>query len=214
MQTYPYLIQLPDAYKAEPEKRWPLILFLHGSGERGDSLPKLNAQGLPKLIAAGKKFPAIIVSPQCPEDQGWKPPLLSQLLDEVSAKYLVDSDRVVVTGISMGGFGAWALALAYPNRFSALAPICGGGDPPNAARLKELPIWGFHGDKDNAVPVELAHEMINALRKAGGRPHFTLYAGVGHDSWTPAYDTAALYSWLLAQKRGEMEIITPGVPID
>jgi predicted peptidase len=214
MSTYPYLIQLPDAYHAEPDQRWPLILFLHGSGERGDSLPKINAQGLPKLIAAGKTFPAIVISPQCPEKQGWEPPVLSQLLDDVSAKYRIDPDRIAVTGISMGGYGAWALALAYPDRFSALVPICGGGNPAHAAKLKRLPIWVFHGGKDNAVPVKLSHDMVDALRKSGGRPHFTLYANAGHDSWTPAYDTAALYPWLLAQKRGEAEKITPDLPAD
>ena len=214
MPTYPYLIQLPDGYETQPEQRWPLILFLHGSGERGDSLSQVNAQGIPKLIAAGKRFPAVVVSPQCPENQGWKPPNLSRLLDEISARYRIDSDRIAITGISMGGFGAWALAQAYPDRFSALVPICGGGDPASAAKLRNLPTWVFHGENDHAVPVKQATDMVTALRKSGGRPHFTLYPNVGHDSWTPAYDTEALFTWILAQKRGQPEIVTPGVPVD
>jgi predicted peptidase len=210
--TYPYLIQLPDDYAERPS--WPLILFLHGSGERGDSLPKLNAQGLPKLIAAGKKFPAIVVSPQCPENEDWKPAVLSSLLDEVSAKYRIDPDQISVTGISMGGYGAWALALSFPDRFSALVPICGGGTPSEADKIRKLPIWVFHGEKDNAVSVELSLQMVKALREAGGHPHLTLYADVGHNSWTPAYDTEVLYPWLLAQRRGAPEILFPGVPVD
>jgi predicted esterase len=210
--TYPYLVSLPDGYDAQPDKRWPLILFLHGSGERGDSLTDVNDQGLPKLIAQGKKFPAIIISPQCPDNEWWEPPDLSQLLDNVSAKYRVDRERISVTGLSMGGFGAWELALAEPDRFAAIAPICGGGDPPDAARLRKLPIWAFHGGKDDTVPNQLSLEMVKAVRAAGGQAHLTIFPNDGHDSWTDAYKTEALYTWLLAQKRGQREVVVPGVP--
>ena len=211
-KAYPYLVYLPDGYDANPGKRWPLILFLHGSGERGDSLPKVSTQGLPKLIAQGQKFPAIIISPQCPEHDWWQVPNLSQLLDDVSAKYRVDPDRISVTGLSMGGFGAWSLALAYPARFAAIAPICGGGDPSDAARLKKLPIWAFHGGKDDTVPTEMTIRMVQAVRAAGGHPHLTIFPNDGHNSWTDAYNTEALYPWLLAQERGHGEVATPGVP--
>jgi predicted esterase len=212
MENYPYLVQLPEGYDTQPDKHWPLILFLHGSGERGDSLPKVNAQGLPKLIAAGKRFPAIIISPQCPEKEWWETPNLSQLLDDVSAKYRVDPDQITVTGLSMGGYGAWALALAYPDRFAAIAPICGGSDPTDAARLRKLPIWAFHGGKDETVPTTMSVEMVAAVHKAGGHPHLTIFPNDGHNSWTDAYNTEALYTWLLAQKRGQAEVAVPGVP--
>jgi predicted esterase len=210
--TYPYLVALPDGYDAEAGKPWPLILFLHGSGERGDSLADVNANGLPKLIAQGRKFPAIVVSPQCPDNNWWQTPDLSQLLDDVCAKYRVDPDRIYVTGLSMGGFGAWALALAEPDRFAAIAPICGGGDPLDAARLKNLPIWAFHGGKDDTVPNQLSIAMVKAVRAAGGHAHLTIFPNDGHDSWDDAYNTEALYTWLLAQKRGQPEVVTPGVP--
>jgi predicted esterase len=210
--TYPYLVSLPDGYDAQSGRRWPLILFLHGSGERGDSLVDVSVNGLPKLIAQGRKFPAIVISPQCPDNNRWQSPDLSQLLDDVSAKYRVDPDRICVTGLSMGGFGAWALALVEPDRFAALAPICGGGDPLDAARLRKLPIWAFHGGKDDTVPNQLSIGMVRAVRAAGGHAHLTIFPNDGHDSWDDAYNTEALYTWLLAQKRGQPEVITPGVP--
>jgi predicted esterase len=211
-ETYPYLIQLPDGYASDPAHRWPLILFLHGSGERGDSLPQLRHAGLPKLIAAGQKFAAIVVSPQCPEHEWWSTPVLSQLIDDVSAKYQVDPDRVVVTGLSMGGFATWALALASPDRFSAIAPVCGGGNAAEADRLVKLPVWAFHGQLDHTVPVQMSEVMTAAIRQAGGDPHLTIYPDAGHDSWTRAYSTEALYVWLLAQQRGKPEVKTPGLP--
>jgi predicted peptidase len=134
------------------------------------------------------------------------------LLDDISVKYRIDPDRICVTGLSMGGFGTWALALAHPDRFSAIAPICGGGDPPDASRLKKLPIWAFHGGKDDTVPTELSVKMVEAVHKAGGHAHLTIFPNDGHNSWTDAYDTEALYAWLLAQKRGQKEVVTPGVP--
>jgi len=210
--TYPYLVSLPDGYDAQPGKRWPLILFLHGSGERGDSLVDVSVNGLPKLIAQGRKFPAIVVSPQCPEHRWWEKPDLSQLLDNVSAKYRVDPDRICVTGLSMGGFGTWALALAEPDRFAAIAPVCGGGDPLDAARLRKVPIWAFHGGKDETVPNQLSFAMVKAVRAVGGHAHLTIFPNDGHDSWDDAYKTEALYTWLLAQRRGEKEVVTAGVP--
>ena len=211
-QVYSYLEYLPDGYEADTSKKWPLIMFLHGSGERGSNLQKVNNTGLPQLIARGKKVPAIIVSPQCPVNVWWSEPELSAFLDEVCAKYRVDTDRISVTGLSMGGFGAWALALEHPDRFSAIAPICGGGDPADAARLKALPVWAFHGGKDDVVSPQMSREMVKAIRNAGGKPHLTIFPKDGHDSWTDAYSMPALYAWLVAQKRGEAEVPTDGVP--
>jgi predicted peptidase len=152
--TLGYLLSLPKDY-AEKES-WPLLLFLHGSGERGENLDRVKIHGPPKLIAAGKDFPFIVVSPQCPSrSRGWQPHELSALLDEIVEKYKVDKDRICVTGLSMGGFGTWSLAAFSPDRFAALVPICGGGDPNTARRVSHIAIWVFHGAKDPVVPLKL-----------------------------------------------------------
>jgi predicted peptidase len=195
-----YLLYLPKDY-AEKES-WPLLLFLHGAGERGENLDRVKVHGPPKLLAAGKELPFIVVSPQCPtRSRGWQPHELSALLDEIVEKYKVDKDRICVTGLSMGGFGTWALAAYAPDRFAALAPICGGGDPNIARRLSHVPIWVFHGAKDPTVPIKRSEEMVEALKKASGNVKFTVYPEAGHDSWTQAYNDPELFEWLLQQKR-------------
>ena len=162
--TMNYLFYLPKDY-AEKDS-WPLLLFLHGAGERGDDLEKVKVHGPPKLIAAGKEFPFLVVSPQCPNNHSWRPDELSALLDEIVEKYKVDKDQIFVTGLSMGGFGTWSLAAYSPERFAALIPICGGGDPNTARRLAHVAVWVFHGAKDPAVPLELSEKMVEALKKA------------------------------------------------
>ena len=194
-----YLLHLPKSY--DQKQSWPLLLFLHGIGERGDNLDRVKFHGPPKLIAAGKELPFIVVSPQCPGDRWWKSEDLSALLDEITEKYKVDKDRIYVTGLSMGGFGTWSLAASSPDRFAALVPICGGGDPNTAARLAHVPIWVFHGAKDPVVPVKRSEEMVAALKKANGNVKLTVYPEAGHDSWTEAYNNPELYDWLLQQKR-------------
>ncbi len=197
--TMKYLIYLPKDY--DQKDSWPLMLFLHGAGERGDNLNRVKQHGPPKLIDAGKQFPFILVSPQCPTGQSWEPFKLTALLDEITEKYKVDQDRIYLTGLSMGGFGTWALAAHTPNRFAAIVPICGGGDPSRVRRIVRIPTWVFHGGKDPTVPIENSKKMVEALKKAGGDPKFTIYPDAGHDSWTQAYNTPELYEWLLAQKR-------------
>jgi predicted peptidase len=197
-----YLIYVPEQYN-ERRQRWPLVLFLHGAGERGDDLEKVKLHGPPKLIAEGKQFPCIIVSPQCPQDAWWpaQVPALEALLDEVESRYAIDPDRVYVTGLSMGGFGTWALAFDQPDRFAALAPICGRGDPAKAPLLAHVPTWVFHGAKDTVVDPSGSEEMVDALKAAGGDPKFTLYPDAGHDSWTATYNDPEFWDWLLAQRR-------------
>ena len=199
--TMKYLIYLPKDYDQKPA--WPLMLFLHGSGERGDNLDLVKHHGPPKLIGAEKQFPFIVVSPQCPNGKSWEPYELTALLDEIVEKYKVDQDRIYVTGLSMGGFGTWALAAHTPNRFAAIVPICGGGDPSRTRRIARIPTWVFHGGKDPTVPLERSQKMVEALKKSGGDPKFTVYADAGHDSWTEAYNSPELYEWLLQQKRTE-----------
>ncbi|MCG3196717.1 MAG: hypothetical protein GHCLOJNM_01193 [bacterium] len=196
-----YLLYLPEEYGKEPDKKWPLILFLHGMGERGDDLEKVKEHGPPKLIAEGKQFPFIVVSPQCPRTQFWVTGQLFLLLDEITEKYAVDKARVYLTGLSMGGFGTWAAAAEQPERFAAIAPICGGGEPAMAWRLRRTPIWAFHGAKDETVPLERSQQMVDAVKKAGGNVEFTLYPEAQHDSWTETYNNPKLYEWFLSHSR-------------
>jgi predicted peptidase len=204
-----YLLFLPEGYDEKATNRWPLILFLHGIGERGSDPWKVKVHGPPKVAESMTNFPFIVVSPQCPEGQWWSNATLEALLDSVTRKYPVDTNRVYLTGLSMGGFGAWSLALEFPERFAAVAPLCGGGNPYypmsyNASRkaaIKALPFWVFHGDKDNSVALEESQRMVNALKKLGGDVQFTVYPGVGHDCWTQTYSNPDFYSWLLAHRR-------------
>ncbi len=194
-----YLLYLPKDY--DKEEKWPLVLFLHGSGERGDNVDLVKVHGPPKLIAAGKDFPFIVVSPQCPKDMWWEPIELVALLDDIERKYKVDADRVYVTGLSMGGFGTWRLAAYAPQRFAAIAPICGGGETYWTKQIAHIPTWVFHGAKDSVVPVERSMAMVESLKKDGAAPKLTVYPTAGHDSWTETYNNPELYEWLLAQKR-------------
>jgi predicted peptidase len=196
-----YLLFLPTGYE-KGDQKWPLILFLHGSGERGEDLSQVKVHGPPKIVESKADFPFVVVSPQV-RRRGWNPNALKALLDEVLADYRVDRDRVYLTGLSMGGYGTWSLAADYPDYFAAIIPICGGGDPKDAQRLKDLPIWVFHGAKDDAVPLSRSEEMVKALKEAGADVKFTIYPEAGHDSWTEAYNNPELYQWLLSHKRGE-----------
>ena len=200
-----YLLYLPEGYdkQAKPAtKQWPLVLFLHGAGERGDDINKVKIHGPPKLVEQGKTFPFILVSPQCSTKSWWQTDTLKALLDDVTAKYAVDKDRVYVTGLSMGGFATWALGCEQPDRFAALVPICGGGDPKKADKLKDIPIRVYHGGKDGTVPLKKSQEMVDAIKAAGGKNiELIVDPEAGHDSWTKAYDDPGLYTWLLEQKR-------------
>jgi predicted peptidase len=198
-----YLLYLPKDYQRQ--ESWPLLLFLHGSGERGDDLELVKVHGPPKLIAAGQDFPFIVVSPQCRQDRRWEPIELVALLDDLGGKYKVDPDRIYVTGLSMGGFGTWELAAFAPHRLAAIAPICGGGEKYWARQFAHLPVWAFHGAKDTGVPLERSQSMVDELKKRGGQPRLTIYPEAEHDSWTETYDNPELYKWLLEQRRSNEE---------
>lgn len=196
-----YLLYLPKEYGQDRDKKFPLILFLHGAGESGTDIEKVKVHGPPKLAAQGKEIPFIIVSPQSPGG-GWNNEVLINLLDEIERTYNVDTDREYLTGLSMGGFGTWALATEYPNRFAAIAPICGGGQAFRARRIKDVPVWVFHGAKDPVVPVKSSQDMVDALKAAGAAEvKFTIYPEAMHDSWTETYSNKELYEWFLAHKR-------------
>jgi predicted peptidase len=196
----PHLIFTPRGYSEAGTDRWPLMLFLHGAGERGSDLRKLRKYGPPRIVESDPDFPFLLIAPQCPSGTYWQAGPLLALLEDAMAHFRVDSTRVVLTGVSMGGYGTWQLAALAPERFAAIAPVCGGGNPHHAHRLKSLPIWAFHGEEDDIVPLSETLVMVEAVRAAGGEPRLTTYPGVAHDSWEPAYDTPELYEWLLAQR--------------
>jgi predicted peptidase len=196
-----YLAYVPNDYDKDPGRKWPLILFLHGAGERGSDVEKVKVHGPPKLVAQGKELPFVVISPQCPENQWWSTETLLALLDEVGGKYRIDPDRVYLTGLSMGGFGTWALAAAAPERFAAIAPICGGGDRIQARRLRGMPIWAFHGAKDTVVPLSESERMVEAVKAAGGEARLTVYPEAAHDSWTETYNNPELFEWFLKHRR-------------
>jgi predicted peptidase len=200
--TVHYLIALPDGYNKQ--EKCPLMIFLHGRGEWGDNLNRVKIHGPPKNVKNNNTTPFIIVSPQSPKGEYWKVEKLSRLLDHILATTKSDPERVYLTGLSMGGFGTWSWAASEPQRFAAAIPICGGGNPRNAEKLVNLPIWAFHGGKDNVVALSKSEAMVDAIRGAGGtKVKLTIYPEARHDSWTKTYNNPEIYNWLLAHKRAK-----------
>lgn len=209
-----YLLFLPKDYGVQTENRWPLILFLHGAGERGSDVWKVAVHGPPKNVTAHPEFPFIIVSPQCPAGQIWSSEVLLGLLDETLRAYRVDATRVYLTGLSMGGYGTWQLGLTHPERFAAIVPICGGGNlidlllanGEQAEALKTLGVWAFHGGKDPVVPLSESQRMVDLLKKRGVPDvKLTVYPEAQHDAWTETYNNPQLYDWLLQHRRVNSE---------
>jgi predicted peptidase len=206
----PYLLHLPRGYSPHAGKPWPLLLFLHGAGERGTNVQRAGIHGPMSLVRRGTNLPFVIVAPLCPAGERWQNDSLSLLLDHVTKKYHVDRKRVYLTGLSMGGYGTWSLGVTQPERFAAIAPICGGGTRidlilggrDKAAALKSLPIWAFHGAKDKVVPLDESERMVAALKNIGVKDiKLTVYPDADHDSWTETYKNPEFYEWLLKQKR-------------
>lgn len=217
--TVKYRWSAPE--KIEPGKTYPLVLFLHGSGERGDDNTAQLRHGVRAILAGAAKLdqPLFLIAPQCPKDRWWTPVDMEKkrlsaagqpnalleavlaLVDETTTTHPVDPKRFYLTGISMGGFATWDVLGRVPDKIAAAIPICGGGDPTQAVKYKDVPIWAFHGEADPAVPVRTTHEMISALETAGGKPKATFYPGVEHDSWTRTYDDPAVIRWIFDQHR-------------
>jgi predicted peptidase len=205
-----FLLYLPEDYKKKEDAQWPLMMFLHGAGERGNDLNRVKVHGPPMLAEKGKKFPFIIVSPQCPKGQVWDAEVMLALLDHVCAKYRVDKTRQYLTGLSMGGYGTWSLGITHCDRFAAIAPICGGGNfikiynssGAKGAALRSLGVWAFHGAKDNVVKLSESEKMIAGLKKFDHpKPKLTVYPEARHNSWTKTYDNPELYKWFLKHAR-------------
>ena len=201
-----YLLFMPANTTAMEQGKYPLILSLHGIGERGNDLQQLKRDGLPRGLDGNTAFPFIVISPQCPVSTEWyydrTDTLLIKLLDQVIAKYPIDVKRIYLTGYSMGGIGTWDLAFRHPDRFTALLPIASRAEgSPNVCVLKPVPVWAFHGARDEVVDVLKAETLVKALRDCGGNVQFTIYPDAGHDAWTRTYNDAKIYDWLLQQRR-------------
>lgn len=218
-QQLPYRFLKPSGY--DSQKKYPLVLFFHGAGERGT---ENNAQ-LTHVVSIfatpenRRQYPCFAVAPQCPTDQQWvdvpwngersllpeKPSwpmaLSVKMIEELEKKYSIDAKRIYVMGLSMGGYGAWDAVARYPETFAAAVPICGGGDETRAATIAKIPIWAFHGGQDGVVRTSRSRNMVAALRKAGGSPKYTEYPDAGHDSWTQASHEKDLLPWLFGQAR-------------
>ncbi len=214
-----YRLMRPQDYDAS--RKYPLVLFLHGAGERGDDNVAQLVHGMADFAKDENraKYPCFVLAPQCPKGQKWsdadwssdrselpaKPSEAMQLtLDVIAAlqkEFSIDDHRLYVTGLSMGGYGTWDLIARFPERFAAAVPVCGGGDEKQAKRLVRIPIWAFHGDQDMAVKPIRSRNMIAAIKEAGGEPKYTEYPGVGHDSWVKAYSDPEMLKWMFAQSR-------------
>lgn len=204
-----YWLHLPNGFGQEAAVRWPLVIFLHGMGERGSDLALVKKHGIPKAVEQNPALPFVAVSPQCPLNSMWTDQLdaLDALYRQITQHYAIDRDRVYLTGLSMGGYGTWHWAATRPRRFAAIVPICGGahaplGYPERIAVLNRVPVWAFHGAKDAVVPPAESQKLVDVLQRVGGDACLTVYPEAGHDSWTETYANPELYTWLLAQKRG------------
>ena len=215
--TLNYRIFIPE--EVDSTGSYPLVLFLHGAGERGSDNKAQLKWGVWRFVedSVQQKHPSIVVAPQAPKEQYWgrldwresmkmteepaKPMYLSlQLLEQLQQDFEIDSSRLYITGLSMGGFGTWDVISRHPDMFAAAVPVCGGGDTRQAHRLTDLPIWNFHGAKDNVVPPRLSRNMMAAIRYAGGSPGYSEYPDVGHASWIYAYREPWLVDWMFSKK--------------
>jgi predicted esterase len=197
-----YWLYLPEGY-GQKDRKWPLILVLHGSFQQGRDLSRIGTPIPPNVEEIRKDFPFVVVTPQCPDEyDAWPSELLVDLIDEMVLKYHVDARRVAVTGVSLGGRGSWSVAVDYPERFAAVVPVCGTYDhPERIGRLKNTPVWAFHGDQDTTVAFGPVKKMVESLQAQGGNVKFTIYPGAGHGISGMAYRTKELYDWLLQQAR-------------
>lgn len=199
LHAFSYLEYLPESYG--DGKKYPLVVFLHGAGERGEDIERVAVHGWMKNVQQGEQFPFVMAAPQCPAGKYWGSYIesLNAFLDELLARYDVDPTRVILTGLSMGGTGTWLWSLSDPERFAAIIPICGTGVVWYGEQLAQKPVWVFHGEADPTVPVTESIQMVQSIRKRGGQPRLTIYPGVGHDSWSRAYAEPELIPWMLSQ---------------
>lgn len=202
--TYKYLVHIPK--EVPSSGKYPLLLFLHGAGSRGNDIQLVGTNNPLRFAPNTENFPFLLVAPQCPAGAKWNEDVLLQVLDEIEKKYPIDREREYVTGLSMGGNAVWKLIQRAPDRFAAAAPVCGWGDSTNVCLLKYTPVWAFHGKEDKTISCQKSIEMINALNHSGGLGKLSIYKNVAHNSWGNTYAEKALYEWFLQQKRIGKEI--------
>ncbi len=197
-----YYLYYPEGYDSDATEEFGILLFLHGGGESGGTLDELTQSGPPKMLVEGKQFPFLVLAPQNPhKKKWWNTEALIQLLDKVVEENRVDPKRIYLSGLSRGGNAAWSLAVQHPEKFAAMAVVCGMAPLPYAHWInKEMPIWVFHGDQDEVIPVSESDNMVKKLKSMGYKVKYTRYKGVGHNSWGKAYTTDGLYTWLSEQK--------------
>lgn len=214
-----YRMLKPKHY--DPAKKYPLVVFWHGAGERGDDNQRQLVHGMADFASDDvmENYPAFVVAPQCPTGKQWAntnwsadqhtmseepsvPMRLSlELIDSLQKEFSIDADRIYLTGLSMGGFGTWDALQRRPKQFAAAIPICGGGDTALAEKIASVPVWVFHGGNDTVVKTSRSRDMVKALEEAGGKPKYTEYPGVGHNSWSATYANRDVYKWLFNQRR-------------
>lgn len=205
-----YLLYLPKKSDGSPWDSLPLLLFLHGSGERGNDLTLVKRHGPPHVVEMGMELPFVLLAPQCLGGSTWHPDSLMALVDHTIERHGIDTKRIYVTGLSAGGYCTWVLAGEYPERFAAIAPVCAPHALIDPVRIRHTPVWCFHGAMDDVVPVEHSIHMVRRIRDAGGDVRFTVYPDAGHDSWTQTYGQPALYDWFLTHKKSQAsQIILP-----
>ncbi|GLU44862.1 prolyl oligopeptidase family serine peptidase [Allomuricauda sp. NBRC 101325] len=202
-ESLKYYLYYPKDYFSSENEEFGLLLFLHGGGESGQKMEYIKHNGPPKLLAEGMQFPFLILAPQNPHAQKWwNTEAVAQLLDSVVDANRVDKKRIYLTGLSRGGSAAWEMATQYPDKFAAMAVVCGMAPLPYAHWInKKMPIWVFHGDQDDVINVEESDSMVYKLKEMGYHVEYTRYKGVGHNAWDRAYTTDSLYTWLAKQKQ-------------
>ena len=219
--SLPYRLLKPKDYA--PEKEYPLVLFFHGAGERGDDNRRQLIHGMNEFASDEmmEKRPCFVAAPQCPSDIQWvdTPWMLDahtmpdepttpmrralELSSALEKEFSIDARRIYVTGLSMGGFGTWDAIQRHPHRFAAAVPVCGGADVAKAKDIAHIPVWVFHGDRDGVVKTKRSHDIVAALKKAGGSPRYTEYPNTGHNAWKATYGNSEMYEWLFSQRKAK-----------
>lgn len=210
-EGFNFLLFLPENESQKINDKYPAILFLHGIGELGNDLQILKREGLPKILDGDKNFPFIVISPQCPSSTEWyytnedNVRALNSMLDDAVKRFPIDTNRIYITGLSMGGIGTWYFALKMPERFAAMAPIAFRGDGWSPCTAAKIPVWGFHGKLDSVIPLSSAQGIVDQFKACGGNINFTIYPDAGHDSWTRTYNNRELYSWFLTHNKQDIQ---------
>lgn len=206
-QGFSFLLFMPANESQKINEKYPLIIFLHGIGERGNDLQLLKREGLPKILDGDTSFPFIVISPQCPVSTEWyytnenNIQKMDLMIDDAIKRYPIDTNRIYLTGLSMGGIGTWYFAINMPERFTAIAPVAFRGDGWSPCAAQNIPVWAFHGKNDNVIPLTAAQSIVDQFENCDGNIEFTVYNDLPHDCWTRTYNNQSLYAWFLQNSK-------------